>query len=44
MVKEYLEPFYKKQIKKIKLFRNIQIPIPIELIVVCLILSIKINY
>ncbi|CAF0736195.1 unnamed protein product [Adineta ricciae] len=34
VVKEYLEPFYKKQLKKIKLFRTVQIPIPIELIVI----------
>ena len=33
-VKEYIDPFYRKQIKKIKLFRNVQIPIPVELIVV----------
>ncbi|CAF1514119.1 unnamed protein product [Adineta steineri] len=34
IVKEYLDPFYKKQIKKIKLFQTIQIPIPIELLVI----------
>ncbi|UJR26995.1 hypothetical protein I4U23_008302 [Adineta vaga] len=34
IVKEYLDPFYKKHIKKIKLFQKIQIPIPIELIVI----------
>ncbi|CAF0727594.1 unnamed protein product [Rotaria sordida] len=34
IVKEYLDPFYKKKIKKFELFRNIQIPIPIELIVI----------
>ncbi|CAF2434512.1 unnamed protein product [Rotaria sp. Silwood2] len=34
IVKEYLDPFYKKKIKKLKLFQNIQIPIPIELIII----------
>lgn len=33
-MKEYLEPFYKNKIKKTKLFRNVQIPIPTELFVV----------
>lgn len=35
VVKEYFDPFYKKQMKKIKLFKTVQIPIPTELIVVC---------
>ncbi len=34
IVKEYLEPLYKKYVKKIKLFQHVQIPIPIELVVV----------
>ncbi|CAF0906509.1 unnamed protein product [Rotaria sp. Silwood1] len=34
IVKEYLDPLYKKKIKKLKLFQTIQIPIPIELIII----------
>ncbi|CAF3927488.1 unnamed protein product [Rotaria sordida] len=33
-VKEYLEPYYKRMIKKWKIFHKVQIPIPIELIVI----------
>ncbi|CAF1544576.1 unnamed protein product [Rotaria sp. Silwood1] len=33
-VKEYLEPLYKRLIKRWKIFRKVQIPIPIELIVI----------
>ncbi|CAF2212471.1 unnamed protein product [Rotaria magnacalcarata] len=34
LAKEYLDPFYKKKIKKFKLFKNVQIPIPMELIII----------
>ncbi|CAF2840166.1 unnamed protein product [Rotaria sp. Silwood2] len=34
-VKEFIEPAYKRLIKQCKIFRQVQIPIPIELIVVC---------
>ncbi|CAF4122709.1 unnamed protein product [Rotaria socialis] len=34
LVKEYLDPFYKKKIKKFKLFKNVQVPIPMELIII----------
>ncbi|CAF0756722.1 unnamed protein product [Didymodactylos carnosus] len=34
LVKEFIEPFYKRQLEKIRMFRHLQIPIPIELIVI----------
>jgi hypothetical protein len=34
IVKEYLDPIHKKKMKENRLCRNIQIPIPVELLVV----------
>ncbi|CAF0790271.1 unnamed protein product [Didymodactylos carnosus] len=34
LVKEFIDPFYKRQLKRLKMFKNLQIPIPIELAVI----------